>query len=188
MKFFAVLIVIIGFLQVQAIAQVIEKDTLNVKSHKSPISGMGFPKLEMDRDLKAVPEIFQNMDIAPQKQQFVLPAMNFKPIKDWTVETGTGFMSFNPMVINAKGFFKLNGWDSFYGYYGSKTYQVNNKLFMGTAAFSDRNFNAYAPTTQWSNQTNYGSSLFVGYKFSDKFSIHASFTIRQNGDPWNLNH
>ena len=114
--------------------------------------------------------------------------MNFNPITNWKVETGTGFMNYNPLVVNTKGFFKLNGWDGFYGYYGSKTYQVNNKFFMGTAAFSDRNFNGYAPTPGWSNQTNYGSSLFVGYKFSDKFSIHASFTIQRNGDPWNMNH
>ena len=188
MKFYVVLFLIMAYLQIPAIAQDQDKDTLKVKNPGSPISGMEFPKLQMDRDLKRVPEIFQNLDLSTQKQQFVLPTMNLNPITNWKVETGTGFNLYYPLAIHTKGFFKLNGWDSFYGYYGSKTYQVNNKLFMGTAAFSDRKFNGYAPTPGWSNQTNYGSSLFVGYKFSEKFSIHASFTIQHNGDPWNMNH
>lgn len=147
MKFFAVLFMIIGFLRVQAVAQ--EQDTLKINSPGSPNSGMEFPKLRMDQDMKAAPVFFQNLNITEPKQQFVLPAMNFNPITNWKVETGTGFMNYNPLVVNTKGFFKLNGWDSFYGYYGSKTYQVNNKFFMGTAAFSDRNFNGYAPTPGW---------------------------------------
>ena len=56
MKFFAVLFMIIGFLRVQAVAQ--EQDSLRIKSPRSPNSGMEFPKLRMDQDMKAAPVFF----------------------------------------------------------------------------------------------------------------------------------
>ena len=185
MKNCTVALLILLFTSIRAIAQ--DQDTLRLENVKRPISGIEFPKLQMEQDLKTGPVFFQNLEYPSNIRQFVLPSMDFKPISGWKVAFGNGFMFANPLSINTKGFFRLNGLGNYYGYYGSKTYQVNNKLFMGTAAFSDKKFNAYAPTPGWSNQTNYGSSLFVGYKFSEKFSIHASFTIQQNGDPWNLN-
>ena len=186
MKFCTILLLIMLSIRVQALAQ--DQDTLRLENVKHTVSGIEFPKPQMGQDQKTGPVFFQDLDVQPNLRPLVLPTMNFKPIIGWKVDFGTGFVTGNPMAINTKGFFRLNGWSNYYGYYASKSYQVNNKLFVGTSAFSDRNFNAYAPTPGWSNQTNYGSSLFVGYKFSEKFSIHASFTIQQNGDPWNLNH
>jgi hypothetical protein len=185
MKFCTGLLLIMLIIRVQALAQ--DQDTLRLENGNRPVSGLEFPKPQMGQDLKIGFPLYQNPDNQPNLRTTILPAMSIKPISGWKVDFGTGFGSGNPLVINTNGFFRLNGWSNFYGYSGSKTYQVNNKLFMGTAAFSDKNFNGYAPTPGWSNQTNYGSSLFVGYKFSEKFSIHASFTIQQNGDPWNLN-
>ncbi|MEI6140177.1 MAG: hypothetical protein WCP85_13000 [Mariniphaga sp.] len=186
MKIRTVTFLILLITTIQALAQ--DQDTLRLENIKRQVSGIEFPKLQMGQELKTGPVLFQDLDVQPNLRPFVLPTMNFKPISGWKVDFRTGFMTGNPMEINTKGFFRLNGWNNYYGYYASKSYQVNNKLFMGTAAFSDRYFNPYAPIPGWSNQTNYGSSLFFGYKFSEKFSIHASFTIQQNGDPWNLNH
>ena len=137
MKFCTILFLFIGFLHVHLVAQ--EKDTLRVKNISAPISGVEFPKLQMDKDLKASPEIFLNPDFSLKSEPFALKSMNFKFPGDWKIERGTGFLSNNLLEINPKGFFRLSGWNSFYGYYGSKTYQVNNKFFVGTAAFSDRN-------------------------------------------------
>ena len=73
------------------------------------------------------------------------------------------------------------------GIYGIRIYQLNNNLSVGTAGYSERSFNEYLVKSGINRQTNYGSSLFVGYKFSDKFSISASFTFRRNGDRFNRN-
>ena len=81
------------------------------------------------------------------------------------------------------GFYGRSVWDIYQGTYGIRTYQVNNKLSVGTAGYSDRSFNEYSLKSGIYRQTNYSSSLFVGYKFSEKFNISAGFTIQRNGDP-----
>ena len=124
-------------------------------------------------------------------QNPTLMMMNFNPNNGWRTETGSliGFRSMNvfPFGNSPLPFYRQSVWDYYQGVYGIRTYQLNNKLSVGTAGYSDRSFNEYSLKSGIYRQTNYGSSLFVGYKFSDKFSISASFTIRRNGDPFNGN-
>jgi len=118
-----------------------------------------------------------------------LTTMNFNSLKGWKIDglpwNGIGSMGRWPFYSNPMG---LYGWslrDSYQGSYGLRTYQVNNKFYIGTAGFSDKNFDSYLQKSGYLRQSNYGSSLFFGYKFSEKFSISAGFTIQKNGDPWN---
>jgi hypothetical protein len=88
---------------------------------------------------------------------------------------------------NSEGFYFGSPWDIYQGNYGIRTYQVGNKLFLGTAGNTGINLYNYTPKQMIYNQTNHIGSLFVGYKFSNKFSISAGFTIRNYGDPYNPN-
>ena len=80
-----------------------------------------------------------------------------------------------------------SGWRSYEGYYGTGSYKSTGKVFIGSAGFSDRNFIGNSSNTGFFPQTNYSSSMFIGYKFSDKFSISAGFTIQGYDDLMNKN-
>lgn len=126
--------------------------------------------------------------------EFQIPAltsMNFSSPAGWKIETmsffGIGSMNRFPFINNGITLSGLSIWDMYPESYGIRTYRVNDKLYLGTAGISDKNYNAYLQKSGYLRQTNYGSSLFVGYKFSEKFSISASFTIQPNGDLLNRN-
>lgn len=185
MRFAIVILVVICYFQSQGFAQ--EADSLgHSATYKSKVNPeiLG---LQPEKGFMVEPVITNDFRNSFNSYSFALPLMNFNFQKGWEVQTGIGSMLNTPFRINSDGFFRLNGWDSYMGFYGSRTYQVNDKLFFGTSSFSDKSFNGYAPKSVFSNQTNYGSSLFVGYKFSEKFSIHAGFSIQGYNDKWNKN-
>ena len=165
-----------------------ERDTL-VEKMITPDKSITLPEhagMQMSPGSKSVPLSMPDFERNP-----TLPVMNFNPNNGWKIETGTllGLRSMNdlPLLNSPAGFFGRSVWDVYLGKYGIRTYQLNNKLFAGTAGYSDKSFNEYSLKSGIYRQTNYSSSLFVGYKFSDKFSISAGFTIKRNGDLYNRN-
>lgn len=118
-----------------------------------------------------------------------VPNIDFNLMTGWKTETVN---SMNPIscfgfAINPIGFYRQSVWDIYQGIYGVRTYQLNNKLYVGTAGYSEKSFNEYSRKSGLYPQTNYSSSLFFGYKISEKLSISAGFTIQRNGDPLNRN-
>ncbi len=181
MKFFCILLIVVLGLQHQVLAQ--ERDTLiRISVPEQPqITMPQSPLREFPADLKNNKE-FRNP---------VFPVLNFNLSDGWMTEVVplTGILRGNRIsfITNSTTLIGRSVWDIYQGSYGIRTYQVNRNLYLGTAGFSDRNFNTWQQKQACFNQTNYSSSLFVGYKFSDKFSISAGFTIRHNGDPMNIN-
>jgi hypothetical protein len=69
------------------------------------------------------------------------------------------------------------------GYYRQGMFRVNNKFSLYSATIlPEKNFGA----TTFGNypQLNYGTSFEVGYKFSDKFSIRAGFSVGSYDYPY----
>jgi hypothetical protein len=69
------------------------------------------------------------------------------------------------------------------GYYRQGIFRVNNKFSLYSATIlPEKNFGA----TTFGNypQLNYGTSFEVGYKFSDKFSIRAGFSVGSSDYPY----
>jgi hypothetical protein len=109
-----------------------------------------------------------------------VPKLNFQAQNRWKINWEPTF------GIGTMGGF--SGLKNYQGYYGSRTYKATDKIYIGTSAFSDRNIPGISSNRGSFSQTNYSSSMFVGYKFSDKFSISAGFTIQSYDDPLNRNH
>ena len=115
----------------------------------------------------------------PSFQETVLHGLNFKPLKGWKIQIGTPLnIGYTPYSL---------GLQSFQGFYNTQTYQVSDKLSIGTVGFHKNGFNTYNQNAVLCPQTNYSNSLFVGYKFSEKFSISAGVTIQRYGNPFNRN-
>lgn len=181
-------IVILGF-HGQILAQ--ERDTLD---EKIPATGKSraFPEfagMQMPPDSVSIPVLHPDLKGGFEVQKPALPNLNFNLTKGWKTETlfdlrGPGVFPFmnNPLRLYGGSIL-----DFYQGTYGMRTYQLNNRLSVGTAGYSEKSFNAYSRQSGIYRQTNYSSSLFVGYKFSEKFSISAGFTIQRNGDPMNRN-
>lgn len=124
-------------------------------------------------------------------ENYFSPRFSFKPAKSWRFDVNTtlGSVTFHNMTIwdyyhISRG---LTGMNSYFGLNGQGTYQVNDKLYFGTMVFLDKSFNQMQINTGLENKTNHGGSLFVGYKFSDKFSMQAGFELRRYDDPWRMN-
>lgn len=191
MRYVVVFIIVILSFQEQIFAQ--DRDTLVVKIPSTGKS-RAFPEfagMQMPPDSVSIPVLHQDLKSGFELQNPVLPNMNFNMTNGWKTETGsllglrgTGVSQFlnNPLSLYGGSIL-----DVYQGVYGIRTYQLNNNLSVGTAGYSERSFNEYLLKSGINRQTNYGSSLFVGYKFSDKFSISASFTFRRNGDRFNRN-
>lgn len=56
------------------------------------------------------------------------------------------------------------------------TYLINEKWYSGGEVFLDMNMPDNSPANL-NSFTNYGANAFVGYKFSDHFSVEASFGV-----------
>lgn len=191
MRSVAIFIVVVLSFHGQILAQ--ERDTL-VDKIPSTGKSRAFPEfagMQMQPDSVSFPVLPQDLKSGFELQKPVLPKINFNLTKDWKTETGslsglrrTGVFPFmnNPLSLYGGSIL-----DTYLGTYGIRTYQLNNKLSVGTAGYSEKSFNAYSQQSGFYRQTNYSSSLFVGYKFSEKFSISAGFTIQRNGDPLNRN-
>ncbi len=135
----------------------------------------------------SMPVLLQDSKIGLDLQSPAVPNMDFNLMTGWKTETvnSMNLMSRFPLANNPLGFYRQSVWDIYQGIYGIRTYQVNNKLSVGTAGYSEKSFNEYSLKSGLYRQTNYSSSLFVGYKISEKLSISAGFTIQHNGDPLN---
>lgn len=105
-----------------------------------------------------------------------LPVMNFQSQSKWKIDWRSSFLHGMPL------------WNIYQGNYGIRTYKATDKIYIGTIGYSDRNFSLHSGNRGVYPQTNYSSSLFVGYKFSEKFSISAGFTIQSYDDPIGRNH
>jgi hypothetical protein len=195
MKYSILTLVFVTFLLFNAVAQ--ESDSLYVK--KSNVStAMPVQLLQMNAD-SVVPHdfgvevgtsVFTNFKHGFGFNQYVAPRFSFSPHKSWRVDLlGTmGVTRFEDMPLYS---YYLNEYPVMNGRYyyssliGQATYAVNEKLFLGGAGFVSQTFqaeNEMNPAIK--NLTNYGSSLFVGYKFSDKFSVQAEFSISKFGNPY----
>ena len=191
MRSIVIFIIVIWSFSGQVSAQ--EIDTLSRKISSSGKS-RAFPEFagrQMSPDSVFIPSSQQNLKSGFELQKPALPNINFNLAKGWKTQMGPllGLKNINPFtfIINPLSLYGRSVWDFYQGTYGIRMYQLNNKLLVGTAGYSDKNFNAYSQQSGFYRQTNYSSSLFVGYKFSDKFSISAGFTIQHNGDPLNRN-
>jgi len=188
MRFAVVFLIVILSFQVQLFAQ--ERDTLVVKLNSSMVQ----PKpndLQLPPGEPFTPVLFQDYKGSFNLQNSVLQNMNFNLMNGWKINTGS-FMNLRsvsgfPFTKNQTGLYRRSIWEIYQGTYGIRTYQLNNNLFVGTAGYTGKSINVYSHQPGIYPQTNYSSSLFVGYKFSDKFSISAGFTIQRNGDPLNRN-
>jgi hypothetical protein len=182
MRYIAAFLIVMLSLLEQVSAQ--DTDSLVVKNtaNKSEI-------IQMHPDSESKPVFLQELHQGADLRTPVLPIMNFNPLKGWKIEQGSLFdirsISNFPFGNNLTVLFRQSAWDFYQGLYGIRTYQVNNKFYFGTAGYSDKSFNEYSLKSGIYRQTNYSSSLFVGYKFSEKFSISAGITIQHNNDPLN---
>lgn len=80
---------------------------------------------------------------------------------------------------------RMSGINHYFGVGSQATYQVNNKLYMSSAAFAEK-MPLMNPSTL-PNNINFGGSFKVGYKFTEKFSMEAGIHIQRFNDPWNMN-
>lgn len=147
--------------------------------------------MQMHPDTQTRPNLSRDFTNGFEFQNIAVPNTIFKSFTGWKIETGTsmgiGSIYGFPFGNNPVGLYGRSVWDNYQGFYGMRTYQVNHKLYIGTAGYSDKNFNEYSGKSGIYRQTNFNSSLFVGYKFSEKFSFSAGFTIQRYGDPLNRN-
>src|SRR5674476_922528 len=185
MRYVVIFIIVILSFQAKIFAQ--ERDTL-VDKIPSTAKSRAFPEfagMQMPPDSVSIPVLHQDLKSGFELQNPVLPNLNFNLTKGWKTETGSllGLRSLNtfPFMISPLSLYGGSILDVYQGTYGIRTYQLNNRLSVGTAGYSEKSFNAYSQQSGINWQTNYSSSLFVGYKFSEKFSISAGFTIQRNG-------
>jgi hypothetical protein len=177
---FLVLILIIS-LSFQGLITAQERDTLVERianSEKFKVFQESHDQL-MVPGAVAMPLLFQDfsgLDFGYPR----VPKLNFQAQNRWKINWEPTF------GIGTMGGF--SGWKDSQGYYGSRTYKATDKLYIGTSTFSDRTILGNPSNRGIFSQTNYSSSMFVGYKFSDKFSISAGFTIQSYDDPLNRNH
>jgi hypothetical protein len=189
MKIIIVFLIVIlcfgGRLSAQERDTLVEKIIVPAKSAVLP----DYPGMQMSQGSLPMPSLLQDSKSGFKFSGVVSPTIDYNLMTGWKTETvnSIGLISRFPFVNNPLGFYRQSVWDIYQGIYGVRTYAVNNKLFVGTAGYSEKSFNEYSQKSGLYPQTNYSSSLFFGYKFSEKFSISAGFTIQHNGDPLNRN-
>jgi hypothetical protein len=188
MRYVVIFLILFISLHEQISAQ--ERDTLVGKVNTAKTLPRSV-NMQLSQGEPSLPILFQDFTNNLNLQNPVLKNLNFNLMNGWKINSGS-FMdskSMNgfPFSNNQIGLYGRSVWELYQGTYGIRTYQVNNKLFVGSAGYSVKSVNEYSQQSGIYRQTNYSSSLFVGYKFSDKFSISAGFTIRSNGDPLNRN-
>lgn len=120
---------------------------------------------------------------------YLLPQLNLHSSKDWKFDQNTisgnvtyrymTLWSYNPLLYG------LPGNAGYFGLYGNAIHQVNDKFYLGTSMFIPDKIGTMKGLF---NVNSINSSIYVGYKFSEKFSIKAGINIHRYGDPWNLDH
>jgi hypothetical protein len=172
----------------QLIAQ--QRDTIQKKiiMPENPEISSRHPGMQISSGSAFVPVLSQDFNSGLDLSGSI-PFMNLNLENSWKTQMGSlsglRFLTGFPLAGNSIGLYRRSVWDIYQGEYGVRTFQVNNKLYVGTALYSEKSFNDYEQKSGFYRQTNYSSSVFIGYKFSEKFSISAGFTIQRNGDPLN---
>ena len=185
-------IFIFVILSFQKLVSAQEKDTL-VEIAAPAKSGIlpDHAGIQMSPSPAGLPVLSSDFSGTNESRNPAVTNINFNSSAGWKIEmmpfSGIGSINLFPFINNRIALNALSVWDMYDGSYGLRTYRVNDKLYLGTAGISDKNYNTYLQKSGYLRQINYGSSLFVGYKFSEKFSISASFTIQPNGAPLNRN-
>jgi hypothetical protein len=116
---------------------------------------------------------------------YLIPQLNLQSSAEWKFDknTFTGNVSYQYMTLWNYNpiLYGLPGNTGHFGLYGTAVRQVNDKLYMGTSMFIPDKIRML---TGPFNGNSFNSSIFVGYKFSDKFSIKAGMNIRRYENPW----
>jgi len=191
MRFAVVIMILILTFCGQLMAQ--ERDTLQKKIMipENPEISPRHPGIQMPSGSAFDPVLSQDFKAGFEPPGLTISAMDLNLTNRWKTQTetlsGLRFLSGFPQISNSIGLYRRSAWDIYLGEYGARTYQVNTKLYVGTLGYSERSFNDYEQKSGFYRQTNFSSSVFIGYKFSEKFSISAGFTIQRNGDPLNRN-
>jgi hypothetical protein len=81
----------------------------------------------------------------------------------------------------------LSGMGHYFGVSGEGTYKVNDRVFITSGGYVQKLPDLEPVGNKFENRINYGGSLLVGYKVSDKVSIQAGFGVQRIYDPWNVN-
>ena len=195
MRYFGLVLMALSVLGQRAVAQ--ENDSLLVKKTMAtmalPVQFLQTPADSVtphDFGVEVGTSVFTNFKHGYGFNQYVAPRFSFSPDKRWRIDlVGTlGVTRFEDMPLYA---YYLNEYPVMSGRYyyssflGQATYAVNEKLFLGGTGYVDQviqSENEMNPSIR--NLTNYGSSVFVGYKFSDNFSMQAEFSISKFGNPY----
>ena len=187
---------LVTFLLSAAMAQ--EPDSLSVLpvEPEKPITGLFFPTpsdsgVPHDFGVEVGTSVMTNFKHGYGFNQYVAPRFSFSPEKHWRIDLqGTlGLTHVENMPIYdyyLREYPVMSGRYYYTSLLGQATYAVNEKLFLGGTGFVSQTYsseNELNPAL--SNLSNYGGSLFVGYKFSGKFSMQAEFSISKFGNPYN---
>ena len=142
MKFAIVLLIVILNFQSQVFAQ--EGDTLvGINNSYKTRKINELPGSQLENGFKAEPFLSPDFNSGFNSPGFMLPLMNFNFLNSWKEDLGIGSTRNTPFRMKYAGVFQTNVWDSYTGIYGIRTYQLNNKLSVGTAGYSERSFNEY---------------------------------------------
>lgn len=116
---------------------------------------------------------------------YLLPQLNFQASKTWEFDQNTvsGNVSNRYMTLwNYNSMpYGLIGNTGYFGLYGTSIHQVNDKLYLGTSMFIPDKIRTM---TEPFNGNSINSSIYVGYKFSEKFSIKVGMNIHRNENSW----
>ena len=124
-------------------------------------------------------------------EHYISPRLSFVPSQSWKFDFNATLTSVNFHNMTLLDFYNTTrGVSGLYHYFGltaQGTYKLNEKLYLSSAGFAENSPNLWPVSGQSENRINYGGTLLIGYKFSDKFSMHAGFGIQRVNDPWNMN-
>ncbi len=116
---------------------------------------------------------------------YLLPKVNFQALKVLKFDQNriSGNVTYGYMTLWNYNPFRYSpiGNMGYFGLYGTSIRQVNDKLYLGTSMLiPDKTGTITGPF----NGNSFNSSIFVGYKFSEKFSIKAGMNIHRYDSPW----
>jgi|GEM_PF-2531459 len=98
-----------------------------------------------------------------------------------------GSVNFNKMSLYDyyNGSYLMSGVNPYFGIAGQVTYDMNKKLYISSGGFAEKM--PLLESVSLQNKMNYGGSLLVGYRFTDKFSMQAGIEIQRYTNPLNVN-
>lgn len=116
---------------------------------------------------------------------YVAPIFSLKPNDKWRIDIapsiGRSYFDQMPVWLNPWGTTTLDGSYTHLSIYSQATYWVNEKVFVGGTISAEAMLASYPQMNpEAKNLKDIGASMFVGYKFSDNFSMSAEFGVRKN--------